>query len=115
MVALQQRKGQLGWARGLGLSCHDSPPSGALGGLAPRSSLGGCFLFGARVSKALRRQCRIGRSGLLTLDELGTIGAVLEVSLKGVSPGLVGANGRDGSLVNELGLLLSSVGHCEGE
>lgn len=53
--------------------------------------------------------------GLLTLDELGTIGAVLEVVLKGVSPCLVGANGRDGSLVNQLGLLLSSVGHCGGE
>ena len=44
--------------------------------------------------------------GLLTLYELGAFGAVLEVSFQGVSS----FYGRDGRLVNELGLLLS-VGH----
>jgi hypothetical protein len=49
-----------------------------------------------------RMQC----GGLLTLYELGAFGAVLEVSFQGVSS----FYGRDGRLVNELGLLLS-VGH----
>jgi len=49
-----------------------------------------------------RMQC----VGLLTLYELGAFGAVLEVSFQGVSS----FYGRDGRLVNELGLLLS-VGH----
>lgn len=115
MVALQQRKANSAGLGREGSSSIDSPLSDAPGGLALRSSLGGCFLFGGRVSKALRGQCRIGSPGRLTLDELGTIGAVLEVVLKGVSPCLVGANGRDGSLINQLGLLLSSVGHCGGE